>query len=42
MRLKENAEASTHEKYKGFYTHNAITSDQISEYFSATLVNESG
>jgi len=41
MRLKENAEATTHEKYKGFYMHSMITSDQISEYFSATLVDES-
>lgn len=39
MRLKENAEATSHEIYKGVYTHRPITSDQISEYFCATLVD---
>jgi serine/threonine protein kinase len=38
INLKKNEIDHPRQTYKGVYTHNSISSDEISEYFTATLV----
>lgn len=40
IRLKKSAAERPNRIYKGVYTHASISSDEISEYFAATLVGE--
>lgn len=40
--LREHSQESNANKYTGFYRHEQIASDELSEYFRGTLIDENG